>query len=213
MGATCANTWDEVWAEFDAREAARARLANPAAMAPPPAPRAPPRPRRPWRFRRALAVMACIAGAAYAGAPVASAVQMAAAIQRGDAAALAPHVEWNTLRPAVEAALAAEMQRNAAAPMPDFITGMAREMTERLASPAGLAALLHERLATGGVPSAREMSSRVRMLEAGLWEVTLASVHRPDRSASLTLALTDPMRLRWEVQAIQLPGPPPARFR
>jgi hypothetical protein len=35
----------------------------------------------------------------------------------------------------------------------------------------------------------------------------------PDRSAKLTLALTDVARLRWEVQAIQLPPQLPARFR
>jgi hypothetical protein len=165
------------------------------------------------RFKRVLAVMACTLVAVYAGSPVASAVQVAAAIQRGDAAALAHYIDWNTLRPALNAALAAETQRNSSAPMPDFITGMAQDMADRLASPAGLALLLNERLAAGGVQPARDMLSRVRLIEAGLWEVTLTSVNVPDRSATLTLALTDPMRLRWEVQAIQLPAQLPARLR
>jgi hypothetical protein len=51
------------------------------------------------------------------------------------------------------------------------------------------------------------------MLEAGVWEVTLTSTQVPDRSAKLTLALTDLARLRWEVQAIQLPPQLPARLR
>jgi hypothetical protein len=171
------------------------------------------KPRGMGRFKRVLAVMACTVVAVYAGSPVASAVQVAAAIQRGDAAALAHYIDWNTLRPALNAALAAETQRNSSQPMPDFITGMAQDMAERLASPAGLALLLNERLAAGGAQPARDMLSRVRLLEAGLWEVTLTSVNVPDRSAKLTLALTDPMRLRWEVQAIELPAQLPARLR
>jgi hypothetical protein len=160
-----------------------------------------------------IALMACTVIAVYAGSPVASAVQVAAAIQRGDAAALAHYIDWNTLRPALNAALAAETQRHDGQPMPDFITGMATDMAERLSSPAGLALLLNQRLAPGSAQPARDMLSRVRMLEAGLWEVTLTSTQIPDRSAKLTLALTDVARLRWEVQAIQLPPQLPARFR
>ncbi len=252
---TCTNTWDEVWAEFDKREAARSGNANPEAMVAgatgihpgttrlrqmfharrsntlparpsfleasadpwrneaerPRAAQARKRekPRGLGRFKRGLAVIACTVIAVYAGSPVASAVQVAAAIQRGDAAALAHYIDWTTLRPALNAALAAETQRNDSQPMPDFITGMAQDMAERLSSPAGLALLLNERLAAGGPQPARDMLSRIRMLEAGLWEVTLTSVNVPDRSAKLTLALTDAMRLRWEVRAIELS----ARFR
>jgi hypothetical protein len=165
------------------------------------------------RFKKVIALMACTVIAVYAGSPVASAVQVAAAIQRGDAAALAHYIDWNTLRPALNAALAAETQRHDSQPMPDFITGMATEMADQLSSPAGLALLLNQRLAPGAAHPARDMLSRVRMLEAGLWEVTLTSTQVPDRSAKLTLALTDVARLRWEVQAIQLPPQLPARFR
>ena len=82
-----------------------------------------------------------------------------------------------------------------------------------MASPAGLAVLLNERLAANGTQPAREMVSGVRMLDAALWEVTLSSPQSPERSARLTLALTDPMRLRWEVRAIELPARFPARGR
>lgn len=229
----CINTWDEVWAEFDAREAARApqkpRAPEPAKtallpLAEPPLSLTQPgisevtclgviAPRRRSRLPRVFALMACTLVAIYAGSPVASAVQVAAAIQRGDAATLAQHVDWTTLRPALDVALTAEMQRNASQPMPDFITGMARDMAERLASPTGVALLLNEQMAAGGTQPARDMLSRLRMLETGVWEVTLNSGQAPDRSARLTLALTDAMRLRWDVQAIEFSSQPPARWR
>jgi hypothetical protein len=262
---THGNTWDEVWAEFDARQAARTQqekmvagatesaLAAPQGQARAAASRlqrliharrtrtlpvrrsflessmetwsheaerarqalAPRRGRKKGlgRVKRVVALTACTVLAVYAGSPVASAVQVAAAIQRGDAAALAHHIDWNTLRPALNAALAAETQRRDGQPMPDFITGMASEMAERLSSPAGLALLLNQRLTPGAAQPARDMLSRVRMLEAGLWEVTLTSTQVPDRSAKLKLALTDLARLRWEVQAIQLAPQLPARLR
>jgi hypothetical protein len=50
------------------------------------------------------------------------------------------------------------------------------------------------------------MVSRVRMVDAGLWEVTLTSPDAPSRSAKMTLAFTDAIRLRWEVRAIELPS-------
>ncbi|MBX9749551.1 MAG: DUF2939 domain-containing protein [Roseococcus sp.] len=258
------NSWDDVWAEFDARQAAQAQkdamvagateastaAANPRRSATSRLQRliharrtktlpvrrsflessmdawsseaerarqALAQQRQPrkglGRIKRVVALMACTVIAVYAGSPVASAVQVAAAIQRGDAAALAHYIDWNTLRPALNAALAAETQRHDGAPMPDFITGMASELADRLSSPASLAQLLNQRLAPGMAHPARDMLSRVRMLEAGLWEVTLTSTEVPDRSAKLTLALTDLARLRWEVQAIQLPPQLPARLR
>ena len=280
---TCINTWDDVWAEFDARQAVRSQQVKLAAKmtgvietAPAeqtemaqrpvtavktaPAPRTTtetmanpaetarlnrliharrtktlpirrsfldrsaeswteaaqtaraaqrkPKPKGLGRFKRTIAMMVCTLVAVYAGSPVASAVQVAAAIQRGDAAALAQHVDWASLRPALAAALSAEAQSNASQPMPDFISGMAQDMAGRLASPAGLAVLLNERLAVprgGSSAPAREMLSHVRMVDAGLWEVTLSSPDAPNRSAKLTLALADAVRLRWEVRAIELP--------
>ena len=264
---TCSNTWDDIWSEFDSRQAVRPEAARPVMMGAGAPTTHQDKPNQgadrgatdrlnrlinlkrdktlpirrsfledsadAWtteaerlrlaevkppkkgfgRFKRVAAVILCTMVAVYAGSPVASAVQVAAAIQRGDAAALAYHIDWPSLRPALNAALAAEAQRNDSQPMPAFITGMADDMAERLSSPAGLAMLLNERLAAGGVQPARDMLTRVRMLEAGLWEVTLTSPNVPDRSAKLTLALTDVARLRWEVQAIELPAQLPARFR
>ncbi|MDB5412744.1 MAG: hypothetical protein JWR10_1079 [Rubritepida sp.] len=196
-GTTTSNSWDDVWAEFDARQ-------------PVPAVRAPARsrPASVWAapsFKRLIVLMGCALVVLYLASPIAFALQVASAIQRGDAEALSSQMDWASLRPALEAALVAGAQANHARPMPDFITGMARDMTDRLASPSGLAALLNERLASPGQP-AREMLDRIRVIEAGLWEITLISPWAPYRSAKLTLALVDPLRLRWEVRAITLPS-------
>ena len=219
---THGSNWDEIWSEFDAREGARIKATTPSAT--PIAPTLAPKPQHleaatetvvaRWGFGRLMrvaAVMVCTAVAFYAGSPVASAVQFAAAIQRGDATTLAHHIDWPSLRPALDAALAAEVQRNDSEPMPGFIAGMAQDIAQRLAPPEGFAT--PPRLAASAMPPAREMLSRVRMLEAGLWQVTLPMPNMGDRPARLTLALTDVARLRWEVQAIELPTQLPARFR
>jgi len=222
--ATCNKIWDDVWLEFDARQKVQPKAESPGPM------QAPARETNQpallnvtaeavvakkglGRFMRGVAVIIGSAFAFYVGSPVASAVQFAAAIQRGDAAALAHHIDWPSLRPALDAALAAEVQRNDTQPMPSFIAGMAQDIAERLSPPEGLAIMLNERMAANGVQPAREIFSRVRMLEAGLWQVTLPLPNMLDRSAKLTLALTDVARLRWEVQAVDLPARLPPRFR
>lgn len=200
-GTTASNSWDEVWAEFDARQPARH-------VAPARAPRAATRVRtRPTAgFRRLLALICVSLAALYAASPVASALQVAAAIQRLDAEGLAGQVDWESLRPALATALSARARDQEARPMPAFIAGMARDMAARLSEPEALAGLLNAHLAQGGGGPAREMLGRVRILEAGLWEVELSPARAPQRATRLTLALADPWRLRWEVRAIALPS-------
>jgi hypothetical protein len=204
-GTTASNSWDEIWAEFDARHVARR-------VAPASAPRAAAGNRiRPIAgFRRLLALIVVGLAALYVASPMASAVQVAAAIQRGDAEALAGHVDWESLRPALAAALSARARDQETRPMPAFIAGMARDMAARLSEPDALAGLLNGFLAHGG--PAREMLGRVRILEAGLWEVELSSPRTPQRATRLTLALADPLRLRWEVRAVTLPSQAGGRF-
>lgn len=208
---TCSNSWDDIWAEVDSRDSVRRQLAKPVVMethATQCSRQAAPK----KRFRgckRAVAVILCAVVAVYMGAPVASAVQVSAAIQRGQAAALANQIDWQSLRPAINAALAAEKQRNDSQLMPAFISAMAEDLAERLSSPAEIATMLGAGPTASGAQPERDMLSRVRILEAGLWEVTLTSPHAADRSVRLTLALTDVARLRWDVQAIDFP----IRFR
>jgi hypothetical protein len=156
-------------------------------------------------FRRLLALIGVGLVTLYAASPMALAVQVAAAIQRGDAEALADHVDWESLRPALAAALSARARDQEPRPMPAFIADMARDMAARLSEPEALAGLLTTHLGQARGGSAREMLGRVRILEAGLWEVELSPPRAPQRATRLTLALADPLRLRWEVRAITLP--------
>lgn len=199
-GTTAANSWDEVWAEFDARQPARAILPSRVPRTVPAAER-----QRPAAGFRRLLVLICFAlGTLYALSPVAAALQVAAAIQRGDSEALASRVDWDSLRPALGAALSARARDQEARPMPAFIEEMARGMASKLSEPEALAELLNTHLAQAG--PARELLGRLRILEAGLWEVELTRPGVHPRATRLTLALADPWRLRWEVRSIALPS-------
>lgn len=205
MSGAAASNWDEVWAEFDARQAVRG-----AVPVPPPRTGTAELPRPATSLRRLLALICVALAGLYLLSPVASALQVGAAIQRGDAAALAGQIDWDSLRPALAAELSARARGQEPRPMPAFIAGMAHDMAARLSEPEALAGLLNAELAQGG--PAREMLGRVRILAAGLWEVELSPPRAPQRVARLTLALADPWRLRWEVRAITLPSQAGTRF-
>ncbi|TCH99006.1 DUF2939 domain-containing protein [Roseococcus sp. SYP-B2431] len=199
-GTTASNSWDEIWAEFDARQpvhrAAPARAPEGEAR----------RRRRPAAgLRRLLALIGVGLATVYIISPVASAVQVASAIQRGDSGALAGHVDWESLRPAMAAVLSARARDQEERPMPAFIAGMARDMAAQLSGADALTELLKTQLGHGGTGSARDMLGRVRIVGLDAWEVELSAPRFPRRSARLTLGLTDPWRLRWEVRAIDLP--------
>lgn len=204
-GTTASNSWDEIWAEFDARQPARvaapARASRPVARA---------ATRRFFGFHRLLAMICLGLAGLYVTSPVASALQVATAIQRGDAEALATHVDWSSLRPAMAAELSARARDQETRPMPAFIVGMARDMAARLSDPDTLADLLNAHLSQDA--PAREMLGRVRIRGVGLWEIELSPPRAPQRATRLTLALTDPLRLRWEVRAITLPSQTDSRF-
>jgi hypothetical protein len=171
-GTTASNSWDEIWAEFDARQPARvaapAKTFHPVARA---------GTRRFFGFRRLLAMICLGLAGLYVTSPVASALQVAAAIQRGDAEALATYVDWNSLRPAMAAELSARARDEETRPMPAFIAGMARDMAARLSDPDTLAGLLNAHLAQDG--TAREMLGRVRIRGVGL--SGRSSCRRPGR--------------------------------
>lgn len=210
--------WDEVWAEYDARQRRRA-----AASPVPPRPRAdwleelvhgqasPPRTatrseatrseavpgskRRPWRL---FALGATAALVAYAASPLAAAVQVASAVQRADATALTTQADWERLRPGIEARLEAMAAQRLDGPPPAFVRQMQADLAARLASPQGFGALVGGSTVRSEAP-AREWLQGAQPREGGRWTVTLARPEAPARTATLTLELQDPLRLRWQV--------------
>lgn len=211
-----ARLWDEVWAEYDARQPARrapapaspaAATPVPAAPAPTPAPMLPPaatppaRPlasRRPWRLA-ALGVAAVLV--AYAASPFAAALHLAGAAQRADAAALAAQADFERLRPAIAARLdqlAAERLEGAA---PAYLQRLREDLSARLASPEGLGALLARQSEPGSGPAPGWVQA-AQPLEGGRWSITLAPPEAPARATTLTLELADPLRLRWQLVAL-----------
>lgn len=207
-----ARLWDEVWAEYDARQPARPAPApaQPAAPAPlqaraatPPA--RPVAPRRPWRLA-ALGVAAALL--AYAASPFAAALQLAGAAQRADAAALAAQADFERLRPAIAARLdhlAAE--RLGGAP-PAYVQRLREDLSARLASPEGLGALLAGQTAPGSGPAPGWVQS-AQPLDGGRWSITLAPPEASARATTLTLELADPLRLRWQLVALDWGAPRP----
>ena len=199
-GSRVSNSWDEIWAEFDARQPA---VARPTART-----RRPPRGARPRKATWGRGLAASILAAflvLYLASPVAAALHLAAAIQRGDTGALAGEIDWEALRPGLMEALSTRARDREPHSMPAFIADMAGDMAARLAEPEALTALLNRHLAHGG--PARDLLGRVRIQNAGIWEIELSPPNAPPRRAArLTLALADPWRLRWEVRGIELPS-------
>lgn len=186
-----ADVWDDVWAEYDARQPATPTSIAQATTR---------RPRRlPWR---AGLFAATLATAAALTTPFAAAVQIAQAVQLRDAPALASQVDWAALRSGLEEALQREASTNATAPMPAFITTMASDMAGRLASPEGFSALLAERVASHGAASAHHLVRDIVPEGLDRWRLTLAASGEGRRAATLTLALAGPAR--WQVIGLGL---------
>jgi len=141
--------------------------------------------------------------------PIASAVQFAAALQRADAATIAGHVDWSRLRPALEAKLADLTASRLSGSAPAFLVGMQQDMAARLASPEGLASALQQHLATGPGTHPHALLRHVRPVDATRWEVSLASPDAPESVVTLTLQLTEPWLLNWQVVGVGLPAPAP----
>lgn len=193
MADAATTQWNEVWAEYDARQLSPG--AAPAVAAPP----APVR-RRSRRLLGVVAAAAVLLGGGLIGPPVAAALDLARSLRDGDAPALAAQLDGVALAGAVEEAL----RRDAAAHHPGglnpFLSSMAAELAGALVAPEGMAALLR---APEGVPPQR-MLRDVVPLGLDRWQVTLASPEAPQRQARFTLALAGPMR--WQVIAAALPS-------
>ncbi len=204
MSSTTANLWDEVWAEYDAREAPRAvaavRRETPAEAA---------RARRAGRTGWYLAGLLALGLAGYGAAPVLAAQQLTAALSGADAEGMAALVDW----PAVQAGLSGELSAAAHALPPgrtaglsgaglDYLQAMAREVSAGMGTADGLAELMRRRLGVEG----RATLAPAELHPEGLTtaRMVLASADGSDGRVTMTLALTDPLRLRWQVVAVAL---------
>jgi hypothetical protein len=161
-----------------------------------------------WGPRRSLLALSALLGL-YLVSPIASAVQFAAALQRADRATIANHVDWSQLRPTLEAKLADLTAARLGGPAPPFLAGMQQDMAARLASPEGLASALSQHLAAGADTRPHTLLRNVRPVDATRWEVSLASPNAPASLVTLTLQLTDPWMLNWQVVGVGLPAPVP----
>jgi hypothetical protein len=204
MSSTTANLWDEVWAEYDARHAPRAM-----AVARPATPASAARARRAGRARWWVAGVLALGFAGYAAAPVLAAQHVTAALAGADAAGMAGLVDWS----AVQAGLSGELAAATHALPPgrtaglsgaglDFLQGMARDVSAGMSTAEGLANLMRRRLGVEG----RATLAPAQFHPEGLTRarMVLASADGSDGHVTMTLALTDPLRLRWQVVAVEL---------
>ncbi len=208
MRSTTADLWDEVWAEYDARTSppvARPRAA-PAAVAWV-APQAASRGAVGWRWAAAGLLALGLAG--YAAMPVLAAQRLTQGLSQDDSGALEAVVDW----PAMQAGLGGQLAASAHALPPgrsagltpaglDFLQGLAWEVTAGITSAEGLGALLRRRLGLEEGP-ARALA-RFQPLGLTRTRLLLSSSHGTEEPVAVTLALTDPLRLRWQVVALEL---------
>ena len=183
--------WNDIWAEYDASRQVQASETIPA----------PPVRRRRPRFLR-FAAAACLMGlvVAYAGAPFLAAATLGEALAAGDAQGLEQRVDWASLGPQ----FAASLNTQPLSPQADrFLGGMARDVAQGMASPEGLLGLVRDRLPRGA--GGFGMIGAVRPLDARHWQVALHAPGEADSALHVTLALQDPLRMRWQVVGMELP--------
>jgi hypothetical protein len=205
--------WNDVWAEYDARQPPRpAPEAYPRRPTLDAAPAIPHR-RRGWPL---LALLVPVLGGAWASAPYATAWHVGRALDGLDPTRMSRHLDLPALQSAVREGLdpgpvAAETGQAAT-----FLNGMARDIAAAWADPAALA---HVALARGVTPGAATDALR-RTIPTGLarFEMPLRG-----RVAPVTLQLElagDGLAPRWLVTGIRLDrmmpmaaaAPPPQRF-
>lgn len=207
-GITNSDLWDEVWAEYDLSRGVVA----------------PVRQRAPARPRASLAKVATkLAGkakwwagallvlgfAGYATVPVLASQQVVDAISADEPNGLAGLINW----PAIHAGMAGELAAAAHALPPGrtaglsgaglgYLQGMAQQVSTKLATAEGLADLTRRRLrlvsGTQLAPAQLQPEgfTRARMV--------LAAPDGQEGTVTMTLALVDPLRLRWQVVAVAL---------
>ncbi|WP_164867820.1 DUF2939 domain-containing protein [Rhodovarius crocodyli] len=185
--------WEEIWREYDEGRP----VSQPAQPVSAPARPAPRRRSRLVRIAGALGLLGLLG--TYLAAPFVAAATLGEALARGDAARLEAQVDWARLAPQFAEGLGSQPL----SPQADrFLAGMAHDVAQGMATPAGLIGALRDRLPrdAGGFG----MIGAVRPLGAREWQVSLHAPGEAEQALSVTLALQDPWRMQWQVVGVQV---------
>jgi hypothetical protein len=216
--AISAAEWDQVWAEYDARQPRLAVPEAPLPSRPAMAEAPPPAPAR----RRGLAGLALglagLAGVAWLAASGATVWQVAQAMERQDAATLAGHLDVGAVRAGLRDHLARLAERTTGEQAGAFLGGMADEMAEALATPGALAEVARMRGVSAGAAADGMFAARPVGLTA--LEVPIGTSIGSATPLTLRLELTEAGPLpRWQVTEVRigagartLPAAPPVRL-
>ncbi|WP_439594605.1 DUF2939 domain-containing protein [Falsiroseomonas sp.] len=195
--------WDQVWADYDARQPAPpqpAPRALPPRQAIAPAPRATPQRRRFWAALLLLPVLA----AGWLGAPYATAWQVVHALDGRDGATMTRHLDMPALQAAVRESLARAPEDATRTPQARaFLGAMAEEIGAAWANPEALAEVARAR----GVPPGAAVEALRRAVPVGLtrFEMPLRGSLAP---ITLQLELTsEALAPRWQVTGVRLEEP------
>ncbi len=196
-----ASLWDQVWEEYDRRQRSMPALQ---AAGPP----ARPRPKAAWgrRLRMAVAAGIVASATAYALMPLLAAARMGEALVAGNAGTLAMAVDWTSLPEGIDRAMGESIEQHSGAAAA-FLTGMAGEVRGALATPEGLLAVLRDRLPIGQPVNGLGMIGAIQPLDGRRLRVGLHAPGDGREAVTITLALHDLLRLRWQVVGLELPPP------
>lgn len=220
--------WDQVWDEYDLRQDRGPALATTLAPTLAPTllptlghtPKAMPAARRgrgaAWGRRlRGMAALCIVLGAtAFATAPIVAAARVGQALASGDVAQLQMAVDWQSLSPALRHGMDAAIQGNglgsgssggSGGGAATFLAGMADEMMQGLATPAGLMALVRPRLPAEGGLGGMGMIGAIRPVGGGRWQVALHAPGESREALTVTLALRDALTMHWQVVGLDVP--------
>jgi len=197
-----ADDWNAVWADYDRRKPAAAPVLverrQRAAQGPLPVGQ---RNRRGRGWLIALLMAPLIGGAAnWLSAPVATAWQVAQAMETRDAGAMAPHLDQMAVQGAARVALAEAARGPGGAQATAFLAGMANDMAGAWSSPNALAEVARARGVTHGAAAEAMRNARPQ----GLTRIDLP-LGQAATPITLRLELRDGvLSPRWQVTEVRM---------
>ena len=208
---TAGMDWDEVWAEYDARQPAPrpapAALPRRPVIATTPAPADRPNraaPRRGAAFAGFAMLPLLVAG--WIGAPYATAWHLAHALDGSDAAGLSRHVDLAAIQGAVREALTPGPDAPQGDQASAFLGAMADDIAAAWSNPSALAEVARAR----GVAQGAATQALRRAVPVGLTRFELP-LTASDAPVTLQLELKgDGMAPRWQVTGVRLAQAAPA---